>query len=115
MRYLVVFVAASLLVGCGEGTKTTAAAGEEPVLKKGSFQGDGYSFDPPAGWEEKPVALAGLSGVSFLEPAEPGAVFRTNIVMMLEPLPTKMTIKEYAEKAVPMLSSMVTDYKLVDQ
>jgi hypothetical protein len=105
MRSILALSLAFTIVGCGGGE-----SGE-----KGSFVGEGYSINPPAGWEHNPVSMMGATGDSFLSALEPGATFRPNLVIMKEPMSTDISSKAYAEQAIPMVRGALTDYKLLEQ
>ena len=74
----------------------------------------GFGIIPPAGWETQEGT--GMPGVAFLSPPQgPGDMFRENVNVVVEKLPSAMTTEEYAKACSDMMAIGMTDFRSVSE
>ena len=75
---------------------------------------DGFSITGPQGWEKKTGEMG--TEVMYLSPQEgAGDQFRENLNVVVEKLPSAMSLDGYLRAALPNVKKMLTDYDLLEQ
>jgi hypothetical protein len=73
----------------------------------------GFTIMFPTAWEQRPIAGGGIIALS---PQETMAdLFRENVNVVFEPLPTPMTVQQYAAANLQNMAASLQQFRVVEQ
>ncbi len=73
----------------------------------------GFTIQFPLGWEQRPITGGGIIALSAQESA--ADTFRENVNVVFEPLPTPMTVEQYAQANLQNMGTSLQAFRVIEQ